>query len=126
MKIIIYMLIAVGILIGISLWTENYLQNTTSEMVGQLNAIEKAIKESNWNTAEKELTNLKKSWKSSKNLWGILLDHQEIDNIDMSLSRVNEMILLKDPVNLLPEMAALKLLVMHIPIKESFRLENIL
>ncbi len=126
MKIIIYMLIAVGILIGLSLWTENYLQNTTSEMVGQLNAIEKAIKESNWNTAEKELTNLKKSWKSSKNLWGILLDHQEIDNIDMSLSRVNEMILLKDPVNLLPEMAALKLLVMHIPIKESFRLENIL
>jgi hypothetical protein len=126
MKIIIYMLIAVGILIGISLWTENYLQNTTSEMVGQLNAIERAIRENNWNTAEKELTNLKKSWKSSKNLWGILLDHQEIDNIDMSLSRVNEMILLKDPVNLLPEMAALKLLVMHIPIKESFRLENIL
>jgi predicted negative regulator of RcsB-dependent stress response len=126
MKIIIFMLIAVAILIGLSLWTENYLQNTTNEMVGQLHSIERSIKENNWNTAEKELGNLKKSWKSSKNLWGILLDHQEIDQIDMALSRVNEMILLKDPVNLLPEMAALKLLVMHIPIKESFRLENIL
>ncbi|MGI6705733.1 MAG: DUF4363 family protein [Clostridia bacterium] len=126
MKIIISMLIAVAILIGLSLWTENYLQNTTNEMVGQLHSIERSIKENNWNTAEKELGNLKKSWKSSKNLWGILLDHQEIDQIDMALSRVNEMILLKDPVNLLPEMAALKLLVMHIPIKESFRLENIL
>jgi len=126
MKIIVSMLIVVSILISLSLWMENYLQNTTNEMVGQLNAIERAIKGNNWNIAEKELANLKNSWKSSKNLWGILLDHQEIDQIDMSLSRVNEMILLKDPVNLLPEMAALKLLVMHIPIKESFRLENIL
>ncbi|MGE5458328.1 MAG: DUF4363 family protein, partial [Methanococcaceae archaeon] len=65
-------------------------------------------------------------WNHMKDKWALLLDHQEIDNINISLSKMKEYIKGKNKNDSLAEVSTLKLLFIHIPEKEAISLKNIL
>jgi len=126
MKMLLSMLLILVILIGFSLWTESYLDKTAGKMLFSLKNVEANIIKNDWNTATKNIKLLKNTWATNKHKWEILLDHQEIDMIDMSLSKVVKLVELKETLQVLPELSELRLLIAHIPDKESLRLSNVL
>ena len=58
-------------------------------------------------------------------MWAILIDHTEIDNIDMALAKIEQYIKTGEKGLALGELSSLELLIRHIPDKEKLSLENI-
>ena len=70
---------------------------------------------------------VQEKWDKTKNKWAALIDHQEIDNIEETMHRVE--MLIGDPeekVELLSELNKLGFYLEHIPEREAFSLENVL
>jgi hypothetical protein len=94
-------------------------------MKQSIDSVETSIGSSNWNQADTQLTRMIKSWSGVKGYWSALIDHQEIDNIDETLARLQMFIKGKDNASALAEAAALKKFIVHIPEREKPSLENI-
>jgi len=118
--------IIVVLLLGGSLTTSRYLQTTTLTLGAQLEAVEQSISTQKWEVAQKELNTAQQRWDKNKTWWTVILDHQETDNIDISLNRLEKYIETHDVSLSLGEVAALKIQVDHISDTEKLNLRNIL
>lgn len=103
-----------------------YIQTTTQSLEIQLETVEQSVSTKQWKVAQTELNTAEQGWDKSKTWLTILLDHQEIDCIDMSIKRLEKYIMAQESSLSLGEVAALKLLVDHIYDTEKFTLQNIL
>lgn len=106
-------------------WHNDYLNQTTYTIVEKVNNVEDQILEKNWNDANQEIERVKTEWDETKKLWSILLDHQEIDSIDLSLQRVEQYIKQNETALSLGEISVLRLLFNHIADTERISLQNI-
>ena len=70
---------------------------------------------------------VQEKWNETKNKWAALIDHEEIDNIEETMHRV-EMLIgdTEEKVELLSELNKLGFYLEHIPEREEFSIENIL
>lgn len=114
------------LILAFSLGTYQYIDSSSQGLVRQLEAVESLIDSQNWEQASEDLAKTEKSWEKTKTWWTILLDHQEIDNIDVSLQRTIKYVQSQSTALSLGELSALILLVDHIAETESFTLTNIL
>jgi hypothetical protein len=80
----------------------------------------------NWSNASKNMESIKDSWDKTEKLWGILVDHYEIDNIEMSMTESRKYIETKDTSMSLAELDNLSLMIEHIYNKERINIKNIL
>lgn len=126
MRTVPTIVIIVVLLLGGSLTTYRYLQTTTLTLGAQLEAVEQSISTQKWEVAQKELSTAQQRWDTNKTWWTVLLDHQEIDNIDISMNRLEKYIETHDVSLSLGEVSALKLHVDHIFDTEKLNLRNIL
>lgn len=117
--------ILVILLVG-SFTSYQYIQGTTQNLGSQIASVEKSISSQQWDTAQKELNETQQQWKNTKGWWTILLDHQEIDKIDLSMKRLDHYLVTKDLPLSLGEVSTLELLFNHISDTEKLNLENIL
>ncbi len=106
--------------------TYMYVNTSANQLSGQLKIAESSIRSQNWGQAGEQLAYVEKSWDKSKGWWTILLDHQEIDNIDVSLKRLSQYVKSQGSTLALGEISALELLVDHIADKEAPNIKNIL
>lgn len=109
-----------------SMLTSNYLTDSSSSINNDLQVLDRQVRTGNWNEARDQFSEVKNKWDGIKDGWAMLLDHQEIDNIDLSFSRMEEYVKVSQAADSLAEISSLKLLFEHIPEKESFSLKNIL
>ncbi|MDQ7093868.1 DUF4363 family protein [Desulfosporosinus sp. PR] len=114
------------LLFGGSLASYRYIQGTTQTIGSQLDTLEQSISSQQWDTAEKELTAAQQHWDNNKTWWTILLDHQEIDRIDLSLYRLNKYLVTRNLSLSLGEISDLELLIQHISDTEKLTIENVL
>ena len=126
MRTVSTIVIIVVLLLGGSLTTSRYLQTTTLTLGAQLEAVEQSISTQKWEVAQKELNTAQQRWDKNKTWWTVLLDHQEIDNIDISMNRLEKYLETHDVSLSLGEVSALKLQVDHISDTEKLNLRNIL
>ena len=126
MRTVSTIVIIVVLLLGGSLTTSRYLQTTTLTLGAQLEAVEQSISTQKWEVAQKELNTAQQRWDKNKTWWTVLLDHQEIDNIDISMNRLEKYIKTHDVSLSLGEVSALKFQVDHISDSEKLNLRNIL
>jgi hypothetical protein len=112
-------------IIGLGLWTIDRVSYQSEIMLGHSDGLEKSVDSEQWLEARKQFDNLMKTWNNAKPLWTVLLDHKEIDNMDISLARIDRHILAGDKSLALSEISVLKLLIRHIPEKERITLGNI-
>lgn len=103
-----------------------YISNSSKMVDEQLVKLDSEVRKNNWSSALDALQNLENKWTSIKSGWAMLVDHQEIDNIDLSVSKMKEFVKEKDTVDALAEISSLRLLFEHIPQKESLTFTNIL
>lgn len=104
-----------------------YALNSEAQRLDEdLSTLEETIKNQNWDTASEKLEDFHSRWDKVRSLWSMLIDHNEIDNIELLLSELVSYVDNKDKNESLSRMSSLKTLIKHIPKKESFNLENIL
>ena len=118
--------IIVVLLLGGSLASYRYIQTTTQSLEVQLETVEQSISTKQWEAAQKELNTAEQSWDNTKTWLTVLLDHQEIDNIDISMKRLDKYIMTQEGSLSLGEVATLRLLVDQIYDTEKISLRNIL
>jgi hypothetical protein len=119
-------IIIVVLLLGGSLTSYQYLQKTSQTLGSQLRTVEKSISAQQWEAAHKEWSTAQQGWDKNKTWWTILLDHQEIDKIDISLNRLEKYIETHNVSLSLGEVSSLRLQVDHISNTEQLTLQNIL
>jgi len=118
--------ILVVLLIGGSLTSYQYIETSTLAISAPLETVEQCISTQEWQVAQKELDTTQQRWDKNKDWWTVLLDHEEIDTIDISLKRLEKYIEAQDVSLSLGEVSALKLLVDHIFDTEKLNFQNIL
>lgn len=124
-KVFIGIIILISALFTFSLASSHYLHQSAQELDYLIGKVERNSRSNDWANAVNELTNLDNEWKNTSNIWAMLIDHAEIDNIDDSLIRMREYIKAQNSVLALGELASLKQYINHIPLKESFSFDNI-
>jgi hypothetical protein len=125
-KVMTVLVILLGVVIGSGIYSFRTLSSSSRVLENHINGIEYYSKAASWEKAKEGLSYFEKDWEKTEKSWAILLDHNEMDNIDASLSKIAKYIEAKDRALTLGEVAVLGLYVKHIPDKESFNIKNIL
>jgi len=119
-------IVLVILLLGGSLTASKYLETTAQTMGTEIEAVEQSISAQKWEAAQNELGTALQNLEKNKTWWTVLLDHQVIDDIAMSMNRLDKYIETRDISLSLGEVSALKLQVDNISETEQFNFQNIL
>lgn len=117
--------IIIVLLFGGSFASYRYIQTSAQHLSSQLETVETSITTQKWDAAQNQLQTAQQRWDQTKTWWTVLLDHQEIDNIDISMKRLEKYIATQGSSLSLGELSALQLLVEHISDTEKLNLRNI-
>ena len=101
------------------------LDSESQRLNDSLSVLEKDIENQNWDASIKNVEEFHSKWDKVSSIWSMLIDHYEIDNIELVLSKLVSYVKTHDKNEALSEMSSLKALIKHIPDKESFNLENV-
>lgn len=124
-KIVTSIIILTAIIIGFTSFTQRLLDKDSLRMVQAIEEVENNSKTGKWDHAEASLEKVNDIWSAVKGTWSVLTDHQEIDNVEVTLSRLQILVQNKDVSSALSEAAALKKYIDHIPFKEKLNFENL-
>lgn len=125
MRVIAFIIICLALIIGVGIYTTTSINSSVEELSYYIDRLEKNIAQENWEESSKDIGKLSKVWSKTKQNWLLFLDHQEIDNIDLTYTRLNKYVETEELPSALAEVAALKLLVQHIPNISALSLRNI-
>lgn len=123
-SILLSALFLAAIIVG-SLISINYESSQSETMLALLDTLEKHIDSENWEQTNSNFKTFKDNWAKVDPKWSMLIDHYEIDYINMNMGELEAFIKNKDKTNSLAKMNSLQLLIKHIPEKEYVNLENI-
>ncbi|WP_168190171.1 DUF4363 family protein [Caloramator sp. E03] len=102
-----------------------YLRNTSNLILKNINNTENFIKSDQWNKAKSSIESASKEWNKIEEIWALITNHHEIDNITVSLKTAKEFIDTKEKADALASLESLKHYISHIPKMEKISLENI-
>lgn len=125
MRTLIFTLILLIGIVGLSWYTLSYLDNSSQEMLTLINNLENNIKSESWSDTEIPLKDIVSRWDKVEKSWTIVLDHRETDEIELTLARLKSFINSQEQGDALAELSALRFLLEHIPGKEKLLLRNI-
>lgn len=103
----------------------NSLAKNTEYMKVILKDLDKDIQNDNWSNASANFIKFKEKWIDLRSLWTIILDHHEIDNIDLSVAKADKYIQTKSKPLSLAEVEVLQSLIEIVRESESLSLSNI-
>lgn len=126
MKTIISTIIITILILFIGFFNLSFLGNESSEFLDILESLYTKVKKEDWKAASSQYNIINEKWSDSHEKYMILVDHYEIDNINMSFSELKAYIDTKNKSLSLAKILNLKLLIDHITEKEALTLKNIL
>jgi len=126
MRIYIAVILLLAAVLAFSLYSVDSLHRDVRAMTSGFDRMEKSIEDGRWDAAAEGLAEVRRNWSGSKDRWAIIIDHREIDDIDMAITRITKYIDMRDQPLAAGEAAILEQLFMHIPEKEKVNLKNIL
>ncbi len=124
--IIASLVILTALVLFSGLYTHKLLHDDSDRLVRTIDEIIESSRSGDWKRSSDGIRRMSSDWSKMKGIWSSLIDHQEIDNIDITLSRLQMMIEIEDTSALIPEAAALRKIISHIPEKEKLTLDNLL
>lgn len=126
MKQIIIIGVTTILFIIFALYINLYLEKTSGEITKHIANIESYSKTGNWPSVKNELLLSDAYWSKTQDKWAMLIEHEEIDKIDSSFSKISKYIEEKNTNDLLAENSNLKLLIEHIPEMYKLNIKNVL
>jgi len=124
-KVLLAIIILTLCIIGAGIYTNYTLANDSTELEKHITIIQDNIKNENWEDAMNELIKFKEYWSKKQDIWAILQNHFEIDNINTSLARLTDYIATKSLPLALSESSVLMEYIQHIPKNIAITLGNI-
>ncbi|MDI6604359.1 MAG: DUF4363 family protein [Thermoanaerobacteraceae bacterium] len=118
--------IIVALIILIDIASYNYLNTTSQNFNNTIINIEKDVNNEKWDSAKNKIEKLDKTWNKTNSKWAILIEHNEIDEIDITLAKLKSYIYTNNKNFSLAELKTLNEKFKHIPVSEKLILENIL
>jgi len=103
-----------------------YLDSSAKNLLAEAEITEKHVQTGQWDQARERFGRFQKSWETTAKKWTVLIDHQELDEINVSMAKIREFIITENGPELMAELAELKLLLKHIPEKEALNIKNVL
>lgn len=125
MRLLLALTVVFLAVVALGLWTNHLLEASTGKLVEQIDRIADDVREENWKGARDRTGGMEKAWEKEAAWWPTLLDHQEMDNIEFSMSRIREYIASRDTALSLGQLSELRLMISHIPEKEAVTVKNI-
>ncbi len=129
MKEITISIIAIVIVAIANITTQKYLEKTTNEILDKLSELKieviKAQKNDEIDTASKISKEILEKWEETNTIWSMLIVHEELDNIEISLIELKSYIENSEFEDALAEIEKSMFLVGHIQEKEKFKIKNI-
>lgn len=125
MKPLVYTCVVIITIIFVGFATIKMLENDSKVLNDLIIEIEDHVLMDRWEEAGTKEKQLKAQWKEYEKKWPMLIDHTEIDNINLHLSELEVFVANKDKTLSAAKLSVLKLLVNHIPQKEYVILQNI-
>ena len=127
MKQIIIMIIILIIIFSASLYIQNFLKDTSMPLVSKLEDIKNEVQ--NGNIEDKEVKEkseeVYKEWEDISEKWAIVVLHDEMDLIEMSLIKMQANVEMGNAVDSIQELETSIFLLEHIEEKEKTSLKNI-
>lgn len=127
-EILIILIIMIAI-IGLNYYTQHYLEETSNHLAEKLielkSEIEIAQQTSQTDKAKQLAEEIKDNWDEQEKGWSLLIKHEELDLIQLSILKVKAGIENNTLVESLLEIDQSIFLVGHIKEKDSFQLKNI-
>lgn len=125
MRSILIIIITLGLILGAGFYTISEVSGTAEVLLSHCERIRSAIEGGQLEQSLHRVEEFHDFWNGVKPVWTILINHKEIDNIDMALVKIREYLKTDEKSLALGEVASLELLINHIPAKEKVTLENI-
>ncbi|HHU62881.1 MAG TPA: DUF4363 family protein [Clostridiales bacterium] len=126
MRIVAIMLVIILAFFAMSIFVQIQMKKTAEQLLGKLDTVEDCIEKGEWTLGRQHMEELKASWTRVRKKWEIIHNHKEIDDIDVTVVKVDRFIKMREKPSAMAEIAALRLYISHIPEKEAFRLSNLL
>jgi len=102
------------------------LSRATQELNEILEDIQISIIDKEWDRLSEETNRLNDKWDQMSKWMSCVIEHDEIDNIMISVASIKEYARYREIPELMAELSALYELINHIPIKERLLPQNIL
>lgn len=108
-------------------WGFNVLLKQGAETLTQVAAhLESSIYQQDWDAAQLNYSQIKKTWLAMSKYWPMLIHHQEMDRIEESMSKLEIYLKYENAADAQAELSTLVKFIEHIPKKETFNLKNLL
>ena len=122
--IIVFILI---IIFGGALYTQKFLNNTSDMLVGKLENLKTDLQNENekQDMLEKQTDEIYGEWQNINEKWSVVVLHDEIDLIEMSLIRMKSKIKIGSLDESMEDLDTSIFLLKHIKEKEKTNLKNI-
>lgn len=125
MRIFVTIIISMVLIFSAGIWVNNSLQSTSDHLSAHIETVYQEVKNGDWDLAQENAERLESKWHDNTEWWPIILDHQEMDKIEFSLTKVKEFVGQEDQTLSLSQLAEIKLMIEQLPEKEKLNLKNI-
>ena len=126
MKQIITMICCVGIILVSGVYEIRYLDKTATYFMSDMEYIQNAINNNNYELASEHMKNFSESWNNVRIIWNIFVNHEEVDNIEEAMIELKNNIEFKDDSACKINIEKIKNNVTHSAGRQKLKLDNIL
>lgn len=126
MKQAIIMIICIAIVVIGGIYEIKYLNKSSQFLRADIEYIQNAINNNNYEIAKTQINSTYASWKNVKKIWNIFVSHEELDDIDDAMIELKEHLDYENEEECLVAIEKIKNGLEHTVKRQEVRLDNIL
>lgn len=125
-KWLIFIVLITILIAGTSIYFNYKVKKTSDTLSIHMDKIREYTLKDEWEKASDEFKNIEQNWGNGKNLWMLTINHNEVDEISLSMAKLKEFIASREKTHVFSELAFLKQLVDNIVDSRRFTFSNML
>jgi|SRR5690554_2271983 len=125
MRVFIGIILFFFLLLGLSIYMEIVISRQSENLLMELDRLESEVIKYDFPALEKQVKKINQLWTDTRKVWVLLIDHQELDEFELSLARAKSYLENQDYITALTEIVQMKQIINQIPDKQRLSLENV-
>lgn len=126
MKEVVTIIILILLIISSNVFVEKYLLETSNDIINDLEIFrEKLDSSENVDLIFEDLDNIQAKWGKIVNKWAIIVEHQEIDKIELCILQIEEFMKEDEMGDVLANISQAEFLLKHIPEIQKVKIKNV-
>ncbi len=126
MRWLLFTIMGFALILGFSYYATYQITQSAQIVQNQLLEAEKQIAAGQWDKATEQVETVYHSWSNMKRWWGMLVNHNTIQAIDIAIKRFEQYALTREKSHSLAELHTLIILLNDVTDSETLKAINIL